>query len=148
MCVTFQQYHTGKIIIIPDDSENAGNPHRSPRLLSSKENQALHGCFLIDLGESLNDCDWCNQRGIDVELIFGWGKYFIWSNWLASIQFDTNRLIKPQIHSSRTKGKNGLSYLTRHLYLILLHNTTFNQSNDNLILISPSGLFQGWEGED
>ena len=67
--MTFQQYHTGKIIIIPDDSENAGNPHRSPRLLSSKENQALHGCFLIDLGESLNDCDRCNQRGIDVEFL-------------------------------------------------------------------------------
>ena len=55
--------------IISDDSENAGYPHRSPWLLSSKENKALRECCWIDRGESLNDCDCCNRRSIEVEFL-------------------------------------------------------------------------------
>ena len=139
--------HTDTIIIISDDSENAGYPHRSLWLLSSKENKALRECCWIDRGENLNDCDCCNRRSIEVEFLV---EANISCEAPGLHQFGSIRIdwLNLWFTLQEQREKNGLSYLTRHLYVVLLHNTTFNQSNDNLILTSPSGLFQGWEGEE
>ena len=102
-------------VIISDDSENAGYPHRSPWLLSLKENKALRECFWIAHRESLNDCDCCNRRSIEVEFLVeanisceapGLHRF-------GSIRIDW---LNPRFTLQEQRGKNGLSYLTRLIW--------------------------------